>query len=165
MRAEDLAERLRSRFADVVVARDEVTIVVDRRDLRDSLGFLRGEEDLAFDWLGSLTATDWPGRDPRFWVAYELYSMPHGHAVRVKVGAPEADPTVPSIVEAYPTADWLEREVYDFYGVRFDGHPDLRRIIMPEDWEGHPLRKDHALGGVRTRYKGAFIPPVDRRTT
>jgi NADH-quinone oxidoreductase subunit C len=82
----------------------------------------------------------------------------------VKVGLSEAGPSVPSVVSVYPTADWLEREVWDFFGIVFDGHPDLRRIIMPDDWDGHPLRKDYTLGGVGTQYRGAFIPPVEQRS-
>ncbi len=109
--------------------------------------------------------TDWPGREPRFWVAYELFSTTHHHRLRVKVGLSEADARVPSVTSLFPTANWHEREAYDFFGIVFDGHPDLRRILLPDGWEGWPLRKDEPLGGVNTRYEGAFIPPVDRRTT
>jgi NADH-quinone oxidoreductase subunit C len=120
---------------------------------------------LSLDSLSGVTATDWPGRTPRYWLAYDLYSMAHKHRLRLKVGLLEDDPHVPSVVALYPTANWHERETFDFYGIVFDGHPDLRRILMPDGWEGHPLRKTEDLGGVNTRYKGAFIPPVDRRTT
>jgi NADH-quinone oxidoreductase subunit C len=83
----------------------------------------------------------------------------------VKVGVSDGDPHVPSVTPSFPAADWHERETYDFFGVVFDGHPDLRRIMLPEGWEGHPLRKSEELGGVNTRYKNdAFIPPPDRRT-
>ena len=165
MRAADLADRARSRFADVVVAREEATVLVDRGELVEALGWLRNEKDLAFDLLDCVTATDWPERAPRFWVVYELASTTHAHRIRVKVGLAEDDARVPSVVPTYPTADWLEREVFDFYGIVFVGHPNLTRILMPDDWEGHPLRKTEDLGGVDTRFKGAFIPPVDRRTT
>ncbi len=161
----ELAERVRARYPDVFVARGETAVVVDRAELLGALGFLRDELDLAFDLLSSVTATDWPGRDPRFWVSYELYSVVHRHRLRMKVGLPEEDPHLPSAVPVYPTADWHEREVWDFYGIVFDGHPGLGRILLPDDWEGHPLRKTEELGGVNTRYRGAFIPPVDRRTT
>jgi NADH-quinone oxidoreductase subunit C len=96
-------------------------------------------------------------------VVYELYSGDHHHRLRVKAGVPEDDPRIPSATGLFPTADWHERETYDFYGVVFDGHPNLRRILLPDDWEGFPLRKTEELGGVNTRYHGAFIPPVDRR--
>ena len=164
MRVDELSERLSERFPGAAAARGEVTLVVDREELLASLEWLRDESDLSFDFLSDLSATDWPDREPRFWIAYHLFSMRHGHRVRVKVGLPEGDPHVPSVVGPYATADWHEREVFDFFGVVFDSHPDLRRIIMPDDWEGHPLRKDHPLGGVPTQYKhGAFIPPADTR--
>jgi NADH-quinone oxidoreductase subunit C len=163
--AAELAERVRTYLPDVVVARAEVTAFVDRDDLLDALGRLREDEALALDFLSSVTATDWPERAPRYWVAYELYSMVHHHRVRLKVGLPVDDPHVPSVVSMFPTANWHERETYDFYGIVFDGHPNLRRILLPEEWEGYPLRKTEELGGVNTRYKGAFIPPVDRRTS
>jgi NADH-quinone oxidoreductase subunit C len=98
-------------------------------------------------------------------VSYELYSTAHRHRVRLKVGLSEDDARVPSVTSLYPTADWHERETYDFFGITFEGHPDLSRILLPDDWDGHPLRKTEELGGVNTRFKGAFVPPVDRRTT
>ena len=164
MRAAELAERLRARHPDVVIAREEVTLVVGRDELIETLGRLRDDEELGFDFLSSVTATDWPGRDPRLWIAYELYATGHRHRLRVKVGLSDGDARVPSVTPLFPTADWHERETFDFYGVEFTGHPDLRRILMPEGWEGGPLRKDEELGGVNTAYHGAFIPPVDRRT-
>ncbi|MGZ8604014.1 MAG: NADH-quinone oxidoreductase subunit C [Actinomycetota bacterium] len=165
MTGAELSDRLRARYPDVVVARDEVTLHVDPGELLETLDALREDPELRFDFLSCLTATDWPGREPRFWLSYELASLTHRHRVRVKVGLGGADPRVPSVASLFPTADWHERETYDFYGIEFDGHPDLRRILMPEDWEGWPLRRDEELGGVNTRFKGAFIPPVDRRTT
>ncbi len=164
MNAAELADRLRERFPGPAVARGEVTVTVEPAALIESLGYLREEKDLAFGFLSDLSATDWPERAPRYWLAYHLYSMEHGHRVRLTVGVPEEDPRIATATSLYPTADWLEREVFDFFGVVFDGHPDLRRIIMPDDWEGHPLRKDYELGEVGTHYKhGAFIPPVDQR--
>jgi NADH-quinone oxidoreductase subunit C len=160
---EELAERLRERFPDIVGARGEVTVTVPREDLLEALRWLRRERELSFDFLSDVSCTDWPGRDPRIWMAYHLFSMRHRHRVRVKVGLPEGDLRVDSVTPDFPTADWQEREVFDFFGVLFDGHPELRRIIMPEGWEGHPLRKDHPLGGVDTQYKGAFVPPPDQR--
>jgi NADH-quinone oxidoreductase subunit C len=164
MRSAELAGRLAGRFPDVVEARGEVTLIVDRAGLLDALAWLRDEPDLAFGFLASVTATDHPRKEPRAWVVYELRSVEHAHRVRVKVGLPADDLRVPSVTSRFPTADWHEREVFDLFGVVFDGHPDLERILLPVDWEGHPLRKDEALGGVGTRYHGAFIPPVDERT-
>jgi NADH-quinone oxidoreductase subunit C len=160
-----MAERLRARFPDTIEARGEVTVLVGRDDLLDSLAWLRDEPDLSFGFLSSLTATDWPGTDPRFWVVYDLRSMEHDHRARVKVGLAEGDAHLSTVSEMFPTANWHEREVFDFYGITFDGHPDLTRILLPEGWEGHPLLKTEELGGVNTRYHGAFIPPVDTRTT
>ena len=165
MKAAELASRVRERFPDVVEARGEVTVIVPRDALIDALIRLREQSDLSFGFLSSVTATDHPGKEPRFWVVYELRSVEHAHRLRVKVGLPGDDPHVPSVVTLFPTADWHERETWDLFGIVFDGHPDLDRILLPSDWEGHPLRKDEELGGVGTRYKGgAFIPPVDERT-
>ena len=166
MTPEDLLGRLRTRFADVVVARGEVSTSLEPRELTDALVWLREEDDLRFDFLSDLTCADWPGLDPRYWVAYHLLSTEHGHRLRVKVGlADDDEPHVASVTPLYPTADWFEREVYDFFGVVFDGHPDLRRIELPEEWTGHPLRKTEPLAGVRTRFVGASVPPPDQRGT
>ncbi len=152
-----------ARFADVVEARGEITVTVGPEDLLASLEWLR--EHQGFSFLSCVTATDWPGSDPRFWIAYELRTMGGPvRRIRVKVGLPDADPRVPSVTALFPTANWLERETFDLYGVVFDGHPNLTRILLPDDWEGHPLRKTEELGGINTRYHGAFIPPVDTRT-
>jgi NADH-quinone oxidoreductase subunit C len=159
-----MAERLRARFPDTIEARGEVTVLVDRDELLDSLAWLRDDAELSFGFLSSLTATDWPGTDPRFWVVYDLRSIEHDHRARVKVGLTEGDAHITTVTEVFPTANWHEREVFDFYGIVFDGHPDLTRILLPEGWEGHPLLKTEELGGVNTRYHGAFIPPVDTRT-
>ena len=164
MNAAGVAERVRATYPDVVVARDEPSVSLGREDLLPALESLRADPALRLDFLSSVTATDWPGRDPRFWVVHELSSNDLRHRLRVKVGLREDDLHVPSVTGLFPTADWHERETFDFYGVVFDGHPDLRRILLPDDWEGWPLRKTEELGGVDTRYHGAFIPPVDRRT-
>jgi NADH-quinone oxidoreductase subunit C len=164
MNAEELAARIREGFRDVLLARDEVIVVVGRDELVDALVRLRDQPDLSFGFLSSITATDHPGREPRFWVVYELRSVEHVHRLRLKVGLPDDDPLVPSVTPLFPTANWHEREVWDLFGIVFDGHPDLDRILLPDDWEGHPLRKDEELGGVGTQYHGAFIPPVDERS-
>jgi NADH-quinone oxidoreductase subunit C len=163
MRTPELATRLRARFPEVLEARGEVTLTVAREELLPTLDHLREDQELSFGFLSDLTCTDWPRLDPRFWMAYHLASLERGHRVRVRAGLPPEDPRVASVTSRYPAANWLEREVFDLFGVVFDGHPDLRRIEMPENWVGHPLRKDYPLGGVNTLYKGAFIPPVDQR--
>jgi NADH-quinone oxidoreductase subunit C len=164
MTPDELVDRVRATAADAVVARGQAIAVVDRADLLSCLEGWCDDADLGLDFLSSVTATDWPGRTPRYWLAYELYSVGHRHRLRVRVGIPDDDPRAPTVTRLFPTATFHEREVFDMFGVVFDGHPDLRRILMPEGWEGHPLRKTEELGGVDTRYKGAFIPPVDQRT-
>src|SRR6266508_3449950 len=115
MNSTQLAERLRTRFPEVLDYRGEATVTVERSELLDALEYLRAEDDLGLRFLADVTATDWPGLDPRFWLAYQLLSMEHAHRVRVKVGLPGDDPTVPSVTPLFPTANWLEREVYDFF--------------------------------------------------
>ncbi len=163
MTPEAVAERIRARYGDTLVARREVTVLVGREQLLDALRFLREDPDLSLAFLSCVTATDWPGNDPRFWVVYELASMKHLHRARIKVGLAEDDAHLPSVTPLFPTANWHERETFDFFGIVFDGHPDLTRILLPDDWEGYPLRKTEELGGVNTRYHGAFIPPIDTR--
>jgi NADH-quinone oxidoreductase subunit C len=163
---EEIAGRLRERFADVLVARGEVTVLVTPDQVLDALASLRDDAALSLDSLMCLTATHHPGAEPAIWVVYELRSTEHHHRVRVKAGLASDDgPHIASVTGMFPTANWQEREVFDFYGVLFDGHPDLTRILMPDAWEGHPLLKTEELGGVTTRFRGAFIPPVDQRTT
>jgi NADH-quinone oxidoreductase subunit C len=161
---DEIAERIRARVPDTLVARGEVTAVVERETLSSILGWLQGDPELDLSFLSSLTAVDYPGRTPRFWVAYELRSIELHHRARVKVGLSGDDARTPSVVGLFPTANWHEREVFDFYGIVFEGHPDLTRILMPDDWEGFPLRKDEELGGVPTWFKGATMPPIDTRT-
>ena len=163
MSVEDLASTVAARFPDALVARGELTTIVDADDLLGALGWLREEPSLRMDFLSSITATHWPDREPAFWIAYELRSMPLRHRMRVKVGVSAADPRVPTVTRLFPTANWHERETYDFFGIVFDGHPDLTRILLPADWEGFPLRKDEPLGGVPTWYRGATVPPIDER--
>jgi NADH-quinone oxidoreductase subunit C len=160
---DELVARISERVPDVIAARGEVTAIVERDDLLETLGWLRDQPDLAFDFLSSISATHWPDADPAFWVDYELRSMSLRHRARVKVGLRADDEHIPSLVALYPTANWHERETFDFYGIVFDGHPDLTRILLPDDWEGFPLRKDEPLGGVATWFHGASMPPIDER--
>jgi NADH-quinone oxidoreductase subunit C len=115
-----------------------------------------------------ISTTGWPpyrltDEVGRIEVTYHLRSTWRGHVLRVVVAVDDTDPRVPSVTEIYPTANYHERETYDFFGVHFDGHPNLIRILMPDEWVGHPQRKDYPLGGVDTPYHGAFIPPPDDR--
>jgi NADH-quinone oxidoreductase subunit C len=121
-----------------------------RAALPEVLRFCRDDPTLRFDMLMDLTAVDYltyPGREdaPRFEVVYHLYSVPHNHRVRIKAGVEEDDAVVPTAVPLWPIADWLEREVWDMFGLRFAEHPDLRRLLLYEQFEGHPLRKDYPV--------------------
>jgi NADH-quinone oxidoreductase subunit C len=163
MNPPELADAVRGHVPEVLVVRDEVVANVDRDDLLAALERLRSQGGVRLGFLSDVSATDWPGAEPRFWLSYQLRSIEERHRMRLKVGLPESDPHVPTVTGLFPTANWLEREVFDLHGVVFDGHPDLTRIMMPPDWEGHPLRKDEPLGGVPTWYRGARVPPVDER--
>ncbi len=129
--------------------RDEPTLVVRPQDLPAVARLLRDDPELAFGMLKDCCGLDGLGlgRQPRFAVVYQLYSLQHNRSLRLMVGADEGQ-AVPSVVPVWPGANWYEREVYDMFGIRFEGHPDLRRILNPEDLDGHPLRKDFPLGDV-----------------
>jgi NADH-quinone oxidoreductase subunit C len=146
--------RLDERFGPSLLERHahrgDHTVVVAREALADVLRVCRDDPALAFDMLMDLTAVDYlkyPGREdgPRFEVVYHLYSLPHNHRLRLKVRVAEDEPVVPSAVALWPIADWFEREVWDMFGVRFQGHPHLRRLLMYEEFVGHPLRKDYPV--------------------
>jgi NADH-quinone oxidoreductase subunit C len=123
------------------------TVIAPAARILDVCRHLHDAPDAGFDYLSDLTATDWPPRtEARFDVVYCLYSTRHHHRVRVKVKVSEQDPLA-SVTGVWPAANWLEREVWDMFGVNFTGHPDRRRILMPEDWQGHPQRKDYPLEG------------------
>ena len=149
-----ILDEVRARFGGAVLEthshRGDHTAVVERGALRDVLAFCRDSDALAFDVLMDLTAVDYakfPGREdgPRFEVVYHLYSLAHNHRLRVKVPVEEDDARVRSAVPLWPIANWFEREVWDMFGIRFDGHPDLRRLLMYEEFVGHPLRKDYPI--------------------
>ncbi len=122
------------------------SVIVPADKLLEVARFLRDNPDTEFDYCSDITATDWPPREQRFDVIYCLYSTRHRHRLRVKVRAGEEDP-VPSVTDVWSGANWLEREVYDQFGVNIVNHPDLRRILMPDEWQGHPQRKDYPLEG------------------
>jgi NADH-quinone oxidoreductase subunit C len=122
------------------------TIIVPLARLHEVATHLRDAADAAFDSCSDVTASDWPPRAQRFDVIHTLYSTRLRHRVRVKVRAAEGE-AVPSVTGIWPAANWLEREVFDLFGIPFEGHPDLRRILMPDDWQGHPQRKDYPLEG------------------
>lgn len=148
----------------VVVFRDELTFHVRARHLPAVARALRDDPALRFELCLGVNGVHYPqdaGRELH--AVYPLLSITRGRRVRLEVSVPDTDPHVPSLYAVYPTNDWHERETYDFFGIVFDDHPALTRIEMPDDWHGHPQRKDYPLGGVPIEYKGAQIPPPDER--
>ena len=148
----------------VIVDRGELTLYIRPERIAEVCQVMRDDESLRFELCSSVHGVDYLGGDERrLHVIYQLTSMTYRRVVRLEVAVPTSDPHVPSVTSVYPTADWQERETYDMFGIVFDGHPNLTRILMPDDWEGHPQRKDYPLGGVPVEYKGAEIPPPDQR--
>ena len=150
MTPEALVARLSTLLPDATAqapeaARGQAVLVVDRAALAATLRTLRDHPELRFEMLSDVTAVDYLGRTPRFEVVYQLYSITHNHRLRVKVPLDDGDPSVPSAAGLWKSANWAERETWDMFGIRFTGHPDLRRILMYEEFEGHPLRKDYPL--------------------
>jgi len=129
--------------------REELTIVVQASSLREACALLRDDSSCQFNLLADLTCVDWYPAEPRFEVIYNLFSIPRKERVRLKVKLDSSSPVVESVTSVWPGANYFEREVFDLFGVRFSGHPYLRRILMPEDWNGNPLRKDYPVEGYR----------------
>ncbi|GAB3159821.1 NADH-quinone oxidoreductase subunit C [Myceligenerans halotolerans] len=142
----------------------ELTLNVAREHLMPVCRALRDDQDLRFELSLGVSGVHYPHETGReLHAVYHLVSVTHGRRLRLEVAAPDEDPHVPSTTSVYPANDWHERETYDFFGIVFDGHPGLARIEMPDDWEGHPQRKDYPLGGIPVEYKGATVPPPDTR--
>src|SRR5271155_65148 len=131
--------------AEVIEFRGETTVLVPREHLRRAGEFLASEPSLRFSFLSDITTVDRFPLEPRFEVNYHLLSLDRRERLRLKVRVTGSEAAVPSVVSVWPTANWHERENFDLFGIRFEGHPDLRRILMPDDWEGHPLRKDYPV--------------------
>ncbi|HEY1271724.1 MAG TPA: NADH-quinone oxidoreductase subunit C [Terriglobales bacterium] len=129
--------------------REELTINVQRQFIREACALLRDCSACPFSYCADVTCVDWYPAEPRFEVVYHLLSIPNKERVRLKVRLEGSSPVVESVTSVWPGANFFEREVYDLFGIRFTGHPYLRRIQMPEDWEGHPLRKDYPVEGYR----------------
>jgi len=163
----DALEEAYPGFADaiekVVVDRGELTLFIKGERIAEVCQVMRDDESLRFELCSSVDAVDYLGSDNRrFHISYQLTSMTYRRRVRLEAAVSDGV-SLPSVTSVYPTADWQEREIYDMFGVVFTGHPNLTRILMPDDWEGHPQRKDYPLGGVPVEYKGAEIPPPDQR--
>ena len=136
-------------IAEIIEFRDEVTLVVHRKHLLSVAQYLAGEPSLKFSFLSDISAVDRFPLEPRFEMNYHLLSFDLNRRLRLKVRLAGTDPVIPSVCPVWPTANWHERETFDLFGIRFEGHPDLRRILLPDEWEGYPLRKDYATEGPR----------------
>ena len=146
--AEKIKEKFPEEVIDVANFRDQVSVILKRGKILDICRYLHDDPVLSLDHLQDLTAVDYlKKKDVRFEVVYNLYSTRYHHRIRLRAQVPEDDPKISSVVPIWEGANWHERECFDMFGVIFSGHPDLRRILMPEDWEGHPLRKDYPLQG------------------
>ena len=169
--------------AEVVAHRGELTLVVGAEQIHAAVKFARDDELLAAEMLADLSGVHWPGgtvtenaqettgwptyeteRDGSIEVDYLMRSVTELHSFRIRTSVSDENPEIASVTDLYAAAAIMENEVYDFFGVVFTGHPDLKRILMPEDWDGFPHRKDYPLGGVEVEYKGALIPPPDERS-
>ena len=150
----------------VVVDRGELTLHIKREKLFDVAKKLRDTESLRFEMCMGVNGVHYPedkGRELH--AVYPLLSLTHNRRIRLEVSVPESDPHIPSLVEVWGGNNWHERETWDMFGIIFDGHPALTRILMPDDWPGHPQRKDYPLGGIPVEYKGATVPdPSQRRS-
>jgi NADH-quinone oxidoreductase subunit C len=148
----------------VVVDRDELTFHVKRERLLDVAQILRDDPALRFELSLGVSGVHYPHLvGEELHAVIHLCSITHNRRLRVEVSCPDDDRHIPSTVSVYPTHDWHERETWDFFGIIFDGHPALTRIMMPDDWDGHPQRKDYPLGGIPVEYRGAEIPAPDQR--
>ncbi len=147
----------------VVVDRGELTLHVAPERVAEVCQALRDDADLRYELCSSVSGVDYPAQDERLHVVYHLTSMTYRRRIRLETAVTVEHPHVQTVTGVYPTADFHEREAWDMFGIVFDGHPGLTRILMPDDWQGHPQRKDYPLGGVPVEYKGAQIPPPDER--
>lgn len=146
----DPKQILTQAFEDAIEGTDEfrgeLTIIVAPERILEVAAHCKNSSDLAYNYLSGITAVDYYPDEPRFGICYHLYSMRHNHRIRLKVLWSDGDADVESVTSIWPSANWFEREVYDMFGIPFANHPDLRRILMAEDWDGHPLRRDYPLG-------------------
>ncbi len=155
----EIVEKIRERFPNEIVHavqfRDQVSVSVKREKIFEICRFIAEDPGIHMDYLSDLCGVDYPERDYRFEVVYNLYSIKYRHRIRIKALIPADNPSIDSVVPIWSGANWHEREACDMFGIVFKGHPDLRRILMPDDWDGHPLRKDYPLEGPEGwEYKG-----------
>jgi len=139
-----IKENFASSILEVVEYKGQLSLTIKKEDLLLICRYLKDDPELQYNFLSDLCGVDYPKREKRFDIVYNLYSLPFKWRVRLKIKVAEGE-SVPSLTPIWHTANWHEREVYDMFGVKFDNHPDLQRILMPDDWVGHPLRKDYPL--------------------
>ncbi|SDS90855.1 NADH-quinone oxidoreductase subunit C [Microlunatus soli] len=163
-RIAELMPNVGSVITKIVIERGDLTVHVSRDELLALVKVLRDDAQLRFELFSGVSGVHYPTDEGKeLHAVYHLASLTHNRRIRLEVSVPEADPHLPSVVSVYPSADWHERETFDMFGMIFDGHPHLTRILMPDDWPGHPQRKDYPLGGIPVEYKGARIPSPDNR--
>ena len=154
----EIVDRLKEKFlneiVDVTQFRDQVFVSIKKGKIAEICRYLHDDPDIYMDYLADLCGVDYPEKRHRFEVIYNLYSLKYNHRLMLKAQLTEDDPYIDSVVDIWNGANWHEREACDMYGILFNDHPDLRRILMPEDWEGYPLRKDYPLKGPEEEYKG-----------
>ncbi len=166
MEALQIAEKIKERFPEEVLEvkefRGQVSVTLKKERIIDILSYLHDDPDLFLDYLVDVCGADYLGKkEKRFEVVYHLYSIRHRHSVRIKAEVPGEKPSIDSVVPIWAGANWHEREAYDMYGIVFNGHPDLRRVLLPEDWEGYPLRKDYPVKGPEKEWPG-FLEVLDK---
>jgi NADH-quinone oxidoreductase subunit C len=159
MEALQVAEKIKERFPEEVLDvrefRGQVSVSLKKERILDICRYLHDDPGLFLDYLVDVCGVDYLGKkEKRFEVVYHLYSIKHRHAVRIKAEVAGDNPSIDSVMPIWTGANWHEREAYDMYGIIFNGHPDLRRILLPEDWEGYPLRKDYPLQGPEKEWPG-----------
>lgn len=148
-------EALPEAVADVKRFRDEVTLILKPEHLVATARYVRDTPGLIYNYLSDISAVDYYpeyNRPERFGVSYHLYSLLYNRRLRLKVFVAEEEPVIPTVTVVWPAANWLEREIFDMMGISFEGHPDLRRLLMPEDWQGHPHRRDYPLGYEQVQF-------------
>tara|TARA_B100000686_G_scaffold323715_1_gene378714 strand:- start:706 stop:1254 length:549 start_codon:yes stop_codon:yes gene_type:complete len=163
MTGEEIVEKIKADKGREIVGTEislgDAVVHILPQSLHAVAKHLRDDPDLNFHYLSHLTGVDYldQEREPRFEVVYELHSLDKNHSVRIRVGISEEDPSIPTVIDLWPSATFPERELFDMFGIGIIGHPDLRRLLMPEDWEGHPLRRDYSL----TQEEIAFSHNID----
>jgi NADH-quinone oxidoreductase subunit C len=166
MESIQIAEKIKEQFPDEVLEikefRGQASVTLKKEKILDIGRYLHDDPELGLDYLVDVCGVDYQGKkDKRFEVVYHLYSMKHRHMVRLKAVVGEEDTKIDSVMPVWAGANWHEREAFDMYGIIFNGHPDLRRVLLPEDWEGYPLRKDYPVKGPEKEWAG-FLEVLDR---